>query len=84
MRFEQTNEELQLITIRQAAKQLCCSVANVYSLVESGRLAVIPVGRCKGYRIDVRDLNAFIQEHKFRFQVPPKKPMATKLKHVRL
>ena len=83
MLSNQDSNELQLVNVRQAAKKLCCSVANVYALIEAGALAVVQVGRSKGYRIDLRDLEAFIQQRKFHFQVPRSVRPATRLKHIK-
>lgn len=75
--------DLQLLTIKQAANRLCCSAANVYALIETGVLAVVQVGRRKGYRIDLRDLEAFIQSRKFRYEAPPVTKRTKALKHLR-
>ena len=81
-----TNNDLQLLTVKQAAEKLCCSSANVYALIESGSLAIVTVGKRKGYRIDLRDLDSFVQGRKMRYQVPQKSTSSTRvnLKHLRL
>lgn len=81
-----TNNDLQLLTVKQAAAKLCCSVANVYALIESGSLAIVTVGKRKGYRIDLRDLDSFVQGRKIRYQVPQKLTSRTRfnLKHLKL
>ena len=73
-----------LLTVREAADWLACSQANVYALVEKGELPVVPVGRRKGYRIDRRDLEAFVDRRKFRFQAPPAARPKERLKHLKL
>lgn len=78
------SNELQLLNVKQAAKKLCCSVANVYALIDTGTLAVVHVGKSKGYRIDLRDLEAFVSQRKFRFQVSPPAVRKTALKHIKL
>lgn len=77
------NEALQLITVKQAAVRLSCSPANVYSLIETGKLAIVQVGKRKGYRIDLRDLDAFVQDRKFRFQAPQATAPRQTLKHLK-
>lgn len=77
--------QLQLLTVKQAAERLCCSAANVYTLIEAGSLAVVQVGHRKGYRIDLRDLDAFVHDRKFQLQSPvhAKAPSSLRLKHLR-
>ena len=79
------NDAPRLLTVREAAAWLACSQANVYALVEKGDLPVVPVGRRKGYRFDRRDLEAFVEQRKFRYAPAPPRP-ATKprLRHLRL
>lgn len=75
--------EPRLLSVKQTAQSLACSVANVYALIEAGELAVVNVGKSKGYRIDRRDLEAFIQQRKFRFETPRPKLPTVRLKHIR-
>ncbi|HEX6964099.1 MAG TPA: helix-turn-helix domain-containing protein [Lacipirellula sp.] len=77
-------DRLQLLTVKQTAARLCCSLANVYALIEKGELAVVRVGQQKGYRIDLRDLDAFVGERKFRFATAAPKPRRSTLKHLHL
>lgn len=77
--------EFSLLTIRQAATRLSCSPTNVYALIEQGELAFVCVGRAKGYRIDTRDIERFIEQRK---SVKPghsemKSPAQPKLKHIK-
>jgi excisionase family DNA binding protein len=76
--------EAKLLSVKQSATWLGCSVANVYALIASGALAVVQVGARKGYRVDRCDLEAFVQQRKFCLQraepPPPQKP----LKHLKL
>lgn len=78
--------QLQLLTVKQAAERLSCSAANVYTLIETGALAVVQVGCRKGYRIDLRDLDSFVYDRKFRVQTasPVKPASPTRLKHLRM
>lgn len=78
-----SQDELQLLTVRQTASRLGCSAANVYSLIECGDLPIVRVGRHKGYRVDIRDLDGFIYGRKFRYQGPMLKPSQTRLKHLK-
>lgn len=75
---------VRLLTVRQAAKQLGCSTANVYALIDEGELAVVQVGRRNGYRIDVHDLAQFIDGRKFRSaaRAPVQRP--ARLRHIKL
>ena len=53
----------QLLTVPEAAKVLGVKSRNtVYGLIARGELPVVQIG--KASRIDVRDLEAFIQAHK--------------------
>jgi len=75
--------DLQLLTVKQTAKRLCCSLANVYALIDAGALAIVQVGKSKGYRIDLRDLEAFVCRRKFRFQVSQPRSKPISLKHLK-
>lgn len=80
------NPPVQLLTVKQAAACLCCSQTNVYALIDAGVLPVVPVGRNKGYRIDERDLVAFIDSRKVSKQqrTQSARPAHRQLKHLRL
>lgn len=77
-----------MLQLNQVAERLACSISNVYSLVESGKLGSFRVGaNGKGYRVSEDQLNAFLEErresrHK---EVPafPKKLNPIKLKHLK-
>ena len=84
MLSDSNNHDVQLLTVKQAAFRLCCSAANVYGLIETGVLGVVQVGKRKGYRIDLRDLDAFVQNRKFRFQAPQAAAPKRTLKHLKL
>ncbi|HMP06201.1 MAG TPA: helix-turn-helix domain-containing protein [Lacipirellulaceae bacterium] len=84
MDSQEPDDRLQLLSVKQAAARLCCSAANVYGLIETGVLPVVRVGRHKGYRLDLRDLDAFIAERKFRIGQAASPPRRTKLKHLKL
>lgn len=77
------SDDFQLLTIKQTAALLSCSPANVYGLIETGSLPVVQVGRAKGYRIDPRDLDGFVQERKFKFRAASAPLPRTPLKHLR-
>ena len=63
-----SSEDFRLLTNKQAAQRLCCSAACVYSLIATGELPIVRIGPQKGYRVDVRDLDAFISDRKFRYR----------------
>lgn len=83
MRATEEHHELQLLSIKRAAERLSCSRANLYALIKDGKLPVVQVGTRKGLRVDVRDLDAFIQNRKFRFAVPQTTVCSVRLKHLR-
>ncbi len=83
MRSIQNNNEVRLITVRQAAERLCCSAANVYALIEEGAIAIVQVGKRKGYRIDLRDLETFVSDRKYRYAVPRPTQSHGRLKHLK-
>ena len=73
------------MTIAEAAQALGCSEANVYSLIDSGKLPYVPVGRKKGYRIASDDLDLFIGSRKLQKQPAETKPVSRpRLHHIRL
>ena len=73
----------ELLTMKQVAEQLGCSMTNVYTLVGRGLLPVIRVGQSKGYRIDRHDLDAFLQERKLQFEAVPRSVSRPRLKHIK-
>lgn len=81
---KQNGDDVRLLTVKQAASRMACSPANVYGLIEKGELAVVQVGARKGYRVDLRDLEAFIGDRKFRFHAPRPALPVKPLKHLRL
>ncbi len=78
-----SKSELSLLTVKQAASCLCCSQANLYSLIERGELPVVQIGVHKGYRIDRRDLELFIEGRKFRYRSEAQPIPKGTLKHLR-
>lgn len=78
--------DLQLLSIVETAALLGCSRANVYALVNAGELPVISIGKSRGYRIDRRDIEEFLQRRKFckegRQPTPP--TARPRLKHIKL
>ena len=76
--------ESRLLTVEKVARFLGCSAANVYGLIDSGALPFVSIGIRKGYRIDIKDIESFIQDrkqHKSQQSSPAPRP---KLKHLRL
>jgi hypothetical protein len=61
-----------------------CSPANVYALIVAGELAIVQVGRRKGYRIDLRDLAKFIDSRKFRSAARSPVQRPARLRHIKL
>jgi len=78
-----STEEFCLLTIKETAQRLCCSAACVYALVASGELPVVRIGLQKGYRVDVRDLDAFVSDRKFRYRPQVAQLPRPKLTHLR-
>jgi excisionase family DNA binding protein len=77
---------LKLLTIAEAAEILSASKSLIYQLVERGELPYVPVGTSKAYRIDLRDLEQFINHRKQRREggnesIPLPRPH---LKHLKL
>jgi excisionase family DNA binding protein len=75
-----------MLKLSEVAVKLNCSVSNVYALVESNRLPVVPTGAGgKGYRVREADLEAFLEEsrHGRRPQTWPERTKPVKLKHLR-
>jgi excisionase family DNA binding protein len=78
-------EGTQLLTVGATALLLGCSRANIYGLIEAGELPVVAIGKTRGYRIDRRDIDAFIERRKTCKQtgkpaLPPPRP---RLKHIK-
>jgi excisionase family DNA binding protein len=78
--------EKRLLTVTETAAVLGCSRANVYGLIEAGELPVIAVGKSRGYRIDCRDIDEFIERRKTCKEGRRPAPPATRprLKHIKL
>jgi excisionase family DNA binding protein len=83
VRTSDITEVFCLLTIKQAAQRLSCSAACVYALVASGELPVVRIGLHKGYRVDIRDLDAFVSDRKFRYRPEPVRIPKVKFKHLR-
>lgn len=77
-------EGARLISVAETARFLGCSEANVYALLDSGDLPYVLIGRRKGYRIDLRDLESFIERRKRKQAAAPVKVPRPRLKHIRL
>jgi excisionase family DNA binding protein len=83
MKQAHSDDGFYLLTIKQAAQRLCCSVACVYALIANGELPIVRIGLQKGYRVDARDLDAFINDRKFRYSPVAVQIPQTKFKHLR-
>lgn len=73
-----------LLTIAEAAEALATSKSVVYELLQRGDLPYVPVGPSKAYRIDARDLDAYIERRKVQHSVPAPSRPRPRLKHIRL
>ena len=74
-----------LLTIAETALALSCSEANVYALIESGKLPYVSVGKRKGYWVSVEDIQAFIDSHKVQKRpTETRPPVRPRLRHIRL
>ena len=73
-----------LLTIKETAEMLGCSEANVYSLLEAGDMPYVTIGRRKGYRIDLLDIDRFIAQRKQQPVAAPIKVPRPRLKHIQL
>jgi excisionase family DNA binding protein len=49
-----------LLTFKEAAEALGCSVANIYNLRSRGEIAVVTIGAKKGYRIAKEEIERFV------------------------
>lgn len=74
-----------LLTITETAECLGCSEANVYALIDAGKLPYVPVGKRKGYRVSLEDVQTFIEARKVQKQPTETKPnYRPRLRHIRL
>ena len=73
---------LKLLTIAEAAEALSASKSLIYQLVERGDLPYVPVGTAKGYRIDLKDLEQFINRRKVRCEGGKEVLPRPRLKHL--
>lgn len=79
------SSDRRLLTIKEVAQFLGCSEANIYALKTAGELPFVQVGVRKGYRIDSRDLDVFLERRKTQSETPaPRKVQTPRLKHIRL
>lgn len=76
--------DVRLLTVKEAAAKLCCSPATVYEHIQCGDLSVVRIGRHKGYRIDVRDLDKFVNDRKFCYESESPQRSRPNLKHLKL
>jgi excisionase family DNA binding protein len=78
---------LPMMKLSEVASRLNCSLSNVYSLVQGGRLSVISTGATgKGFRVTEEELLRFIEEGRrgSRPSPPPIRSKPITLKHLRL
>lgn len=73
MRATLNHERDPLLTVAEVATELNCCPSTVYNLIHNGDLAVVRVGRRKGYRINASDLEHFRQAN----QTPAAKRQAS-------
>ena len=74
-----------MLTLREVAERLNCSLANVYALIEAGKLSAVCVGaRGKGYRVSESALGVFLAENRVETAEEPPKAPRLKLKHLKL
>ena len=74
-----------LLTITETAECLGCYEANVYALIDAGKLPYVPVGKRKGYRVSLDDVRTFIEARKVQKQPTETKPnYRPRLRHIRL
>ena len=83
---QHTGPATRLLTVTAAAEFLGCSRANVYGLINAGELPVIAIGKSRGYRIDRRDIEAFVQRRKVHKEggKPARLAPRPRLKHIKL
>lgn len=60
--LDDPHDDLQLITIVEAARRLDLSRSKVYELIADGELPTVHIGRAR--RIDLADLRAFVDRHR--------------------
>lgn len=77
-----------MLKLSDVARRLNCSLSNVYSLVDSGRIIATSIGAAgKGYRVAEEDLQTFIDSRR-KGKAPQPWPETTKpiskLRNIRL
>jgi excisionase family DNA binding protein len=71
-----------MLRVADVARRLNCSVANAYTLIESGRLPHFRVGAHRGgIRVSEEQLQAFLDSAREGPDTP--RPARPRLKHVR-
>lgn len=71
-----------MLTVKDVAQRLKCSIATVYALADTGKLPVVKIGaRGGGLRILPEDLQSFIESRRTGQAVMPLKEVT--LKHLR-
>lgn len=61
-------EQLQLLTLAEAAKRLCISPRTLWGLTRAGEIPSVTIGR-RNVRYDVEDLRAYILKRKSNYGV---------------
>lgn len=74
----------QLLRVKEVAERLGCSHNNVYALINRGFLPVVRIGRSKGYRVDSRDLDEFLQRRKVQYESAEPDSARPQLRHLKL
>lgn len=65
---------MKLLTVEEVSRELNVSATCVYSLVQTGELASIRIGKGRGtIRVDQEDLDDFVEQRRNRPRRMPKK-----------
>ncbi len=73
-----------LLKVPDVARRLNCSMATVYSLIESKKL---PYHRCPGIRVSEEQIAAYLEQTRFEAEAtrpPQPRLQRARLKHIRL
>ena len=76
---------MSLLKVPQVAEILSCSIATIYSLIESGQLPAVKIGaRGGGVRVKQQDLDSFIESRRIAFPLhAPRKTNQVVLRHLK-
>jgi excisionase family DNA binding protein len=83
MKQDSNNGGPRLMTVKEAAEWLRTSPNTIYAQIAKGELPVVPTGLSKGYRVDVRDLEQFINQRRFRCVARAVKSSTYQPRHIR-